>query len=156
MDQPTLSNVATKLNHLVSIAQDGVNGLGRAIDDAQDPQLKATLRELRQNREHMAQELKAVVTQLGGDPNQSGTFAGAAHRAFMEVREMVTGDGDQALIQECIRGDEHAVNEFQDALNELGPNAPEAARSVVQNGLQRIRTALQSYQQLSHSGASVS
>src|SRR5918998_5941698 len=104
MDQPTSSNVATQLDHLVLIAQDGVNGLGRATDDAQDPQLKATLRELRQNREHMAQELMAVVTQLGGDPNQSGTFAGAAHHAFMEVKEVVTGSGDQALIQECVRG----------------------------------------------------
>jgi len=156
MDQPTASNVTTTLNHLISIAQDGVNGIGRAIEDAQDQQIKATLRDIHQIREHMVQELKAVVTQLGGDPNQSGTLAGAAHRAFMEVREMVTGDGDQALIQECIRGDEHAVNEFQDALNELGPNAPEAARSVVQTGLQRLRTALQRYQQLSHSGAGVS
>jgi uncharacterized protein (TIGR02284 family) len=156
MDQATTSDLATRLNHLVSITQDGVNGLDRAIDDAQDPQLKATLRGLQQNREQMARELKAVVTQLGGDPNQSGTFAGAAHRTFMEVKEIVTGAGDQALIQECIRGDEHAVNEFQDALNELGPNAPEAARSIIQTGLQRIRTALQRYQQLAHSGAGAS
>jgi uncharacterized protein (TIGR02284 family) len=156
MDQPTSSNFATRLNRLVSTAQDGVDGLGRAINDAQDPQLKATLRELRQDREHMAQELKAVLTQLGGDPTQSGTFVGAAHRAFMEVKEIVTGAGDEALIQECIRGDEHAVNEFQDALDELGPNAPEAARSVVQTGLQRIRTALERSQELSHSSAGTS
>jgi uncharacterized protein (TIGR02284 family) len=80
MDQPTTSNVTTTLNHLMSIAQDGVNGIGRAIEDAQDQQLKATLREIHQNREQMVQELKTVVRQLGGDPNQSGTFAGAAHR----------------------------------------------------------------------------
>ncbi len=53
MDQRTTSNVATGLNHLVSVAQDGVNGLARAIEDAQDPQLKVRLSELRQNREHM-------------------------------------------------------------------------------------------------------
>jgi uncharacterized protein (TIGR02284 family) len=153
MDQPTASNVTTTLNHLISIAQDGVNGIGRAIEDAQDQQLKAMLTEIHQNREHMVQELKAVVTQLGGDPNQSGTLAGAAHRAFMEVKEMVTGSRDQALIQECIRGDEHAVNEFQDALTELGPSAPGAARSIIQSCLQRIQTALQRYQQLAHSGA---
>ena len=153
MDQRTTSNVATGLNHLVSVAQDGVNGLARAIDDAQDPQLKVRLSELRQNREHMVQELKAMVTQLGGNSTQSGTVAGAAHRAFMEVKEMVTGAGDQALIQDCTRGDKHAVSEFQDALNELGPNAPEAARFIVQTGLQRIQTALQQYQQLAHSGA---
>jgi len=156
MDRPTSSNVTTRLNRLVSTAQDGVDGLGRAINDAQDPQLKATLRELRQNREHMAQELKAVLTRLGGDPTQSGTFAGAAHRAFIEVKEMVTGAGDEALIQECIRGDENAVNEFQDALNELSPNAPEAARSVVQTCLPRIRTALERYQEPYHSGAGTS
>ncbi len=47
MDHPNTTKVTTGLNHLVSIAQDGVNGLGRAFDDAQDPQLKTTLSELR-------------------------------------------------------------------------------------------------------------
>jgi uncharacterized protein (TIGR02284 family) len=136
------------LNHLISIAKDGVNGMSSAAESAKNAQLKSTLSQLSQERNRVATELQDVVRRLGGDPDQSGTTLGAAHRTFMNVKEAVTGSTDRALLNECERGEDVAVREFTSALEQP---LPADIKQTVQSLLGQVRTSHDRIKQLRNS-----
>jgi len=109
------------LNHLISIAKDGVNGMNSAAENARDPGLKSTLQHLSGERDHVAGELQNMVRSLGGEPDDSGTSLGTAHRWFMNTKDAVTGFDDKRLLEECERGEDFAVREFRQALGKSLP-----------------------------------
>jgi uncharacterized protein (TIGR02284 family) len=136
------------LNHLISIAKDGVNGMSSAAESAKNAQLKSTLSQLSQERNRVATQLQDVVRRLGGDPDQSGTTLGAAHRTFMNVKEAVTGSTDRALLNECERGEDVAVREFTSALEQP---LPTDIKQTVQSLLGQVRTSHDRIKQLRNS-----
>jgi uncharacterized protein (TIGR02284 family) len=136
------------LNHLISIAKDGVNGMSSAAESAKNAQLKSTLSQLSQERNRVATQLQDVVRRLGGDPDQSGTTLGAAHRTFMNVKEAVTGSTDRALLNECERGEDVAVREFTSALEQT---LPADIKQTVQSLLGQVRTSHDRIKQMRNS-----
>ena len=133
------------LNHLVSIAKDGVNGMNSAAESATNPQLKSTLSQLSQERNRVATQLQDVVRRLGGDPDSGGTTLGAAHRAYMNIKDAVTGADDKALIDECERGEDVAVREFQDALQK---DLPADIKQTVQGLFGQVKSSHDKIKQL--------
>jgi uncharacterized protein (TIGR02284 family) len=108
-------DTVSTLNNLAALAKDGVNGMNSAAESASNPSLKTTLRRLAQERNSVFTELQGAVRQLGGDPADSGTTAGAAHRGWMNIKSMVAGTDDKTLLDECERGEDVAVKAFQKA-----------------------------------------
>jgi uncharacterized protein (TIGR02284 family) len=133
------------LNHLVSIAKDGVNGMNSAAESAKSAQLKSTLSQLSQERNGIATQLQDVVRRLGGNPDQSGTTLGAAHRAFMNVKDTVTGADDEALLEECERGEDVAVREFRSALDK---DLPADIKQTVQGLFGQVKSSHDRIKQL--------
>jgi uncharacterized protein (TIGR02284 family) len=66
----------------------------------------------------MARELQAEVRRLGGDPEKAGSFAGAAHRGWINIKSTVTGKDDGAIIAEAERGEDSAKKMYEDALQQ--------------------------------------
>jgi uncharacterized protein (TIGR02284 family) len=58
------------------------------------------------------------VRRLGGDPEQSGSVAGALHRGWINIKSVVTGEDEGAIISECERGEDAAVKAYEEALKE--------------------------------------
>jgi len=110
------------LNHLISIAKDGVNGMSSAAENAKNPSLKNTLQQLSQERNQIANELQRAVHSLGGEASGSGTTMGTAHRWFMDAKDAITGYDDKRLLEECERGEDYAVKEFREALGKGLPS----------------------------------
>jgi uncharacterized protein (TIGR02284 family) len=126
------------LNHLISIAKDGVNGMSSAAQNAHDPALRGTLQRLCAERDRVASELQSTVRSLGGDPDESGTALGAAHRWFMNAKDAIAGYDDERLLEECERGEDFAVKEFRDA---LGRGLPADISQRVQTCLTQVKSS---------------
>ncbi len=78
-----------------------------------------------------------LVSQFGGEPDTGGSASGALHRGWVAVRATLTGYSDQAMLDECERGEDAAVARYRKALKE---NLPETAMAVVRkqaDGAQR-------------------
>ena len=110
------------LNNLISIAKDGVKGMSSAAENAKSPALKTTLGRLSGEREQVATQLQGLVRSLGGEPDDSGTILGTAHRTFMNMKDAVTGYDDAKLLVECERGEDYAVQQFRAAVREGLPS----------------------------------
>jgi uncharacterized protein (TIGR02284 family) len=141
------------LNHLISIAKDGYNGMNRAAEAARDPQLKNMISTLSQERNRVATDLQQTVQRLGGDPSQSGTVSGTLHRTFMDIKDNIVSAGDNALVEECERGEDYAMQEFKEA---LAKDLPPDAKQAVQNAYSQVQKSHQQFSQLKRSGKQTS
>ena len=126
------------LNNLIETVKDGENGFRTAAEGLKDPQTKALFNDYARQRAEMARELQAEVRTLGGDPEKSGSTAGALHRGWIDIKSVVTGKDDHAIVAEAERGEDVAKNAYDEALKEPLP-AP--ARTVVERQAAQVRQA---------------
>ncbi len=104
------------LNTLIEICKDGEQGFKTAAEGLRDPQVRSLFQQYSRQRGEMARELQGEVRRLGGDPEKSGSIAGAAHRGWMNIKSIVTGKDDAAIIAEAERGEDAAKNSYEEAL----------------------------------------
>lgn len=116
------------LNELVETSNDGEKGFMKAAADTKNAELKAVFAEgARRCREGM-QELQVLVRAQGGDPEKSGSIAAAIHRGWVTVREAVTSRDDEAILEECERGEDYAKAQYRKALER---ELPSTVREIV-------------------------
>jgi len=111
------------LNGLIQTCRDAENGFQTAADHVNDPDFKMLLRQWSIQRAQFAAELEGEVRQLGGTPAKTGSVSAAFHRGWMNIKSIVTGGSDEAIIDECERGEDTALENYQRVLkNNLPPN----------------------------------
>ncbi len=137
------------LNYLIGTCIDGENGYREAADEADSDTLKTQLLHLGQQRASFRGELEQEVLRLGGDPKESGSAGAALHRTWLNVRDAVTGKGDDAILKESQRGDKAALDNYEDVLSR---DLPTNLKEIVarQHGeIQRAYSELEALQRSS-------
>ncbi|MCA1625321.1 MAG: PA2169 family four-helix-bundle protein [Acidobacteria bacterium] len=126
----TNEDVISTLNSLIETCKDGQNGFQEAAGSVERSDLKSFFYECSQQRAQFTGELQSLVRELGGDPEQSGSVAAAIHRRWIDIKSAITGKDDTAILSECERGEDIAVNTYKTALN---TELPANVKTVVQN-----------------------
>ncbi len=117
------------LNDLIETCRDGENGFQTAAGHVKDPDLKRLFNERSVQRAQFASELESEVRQLGGTPTKTGSVSAAFHRGWMNIKSIVTGGSDDAIVAECERGEDAAVENYQRVLKQnLPPNVLPVAK----------------------------
>ena len=107
------------INGLIETLKDGEKGFKEASEAVNDPQLKSLFQQYSQQRHRFASELQGQAQTLGeSKPEKSSSTAGALHRAWINLKSAVTSGDDKAILSEVERGEDSAVREFQDAMND--------------------------------------
>jgi uncharacterized protein (TIGR02284 family) len=119
--------IASKLNDLIQICKDGEEGFRTAAEGVDSPELKSFFNECSQQRAQFASEL---VSSLGGDPESSGSFSGAVHRGWMDLKAAIEGNDPKGVLNECERGEDYAKKAYREALE--NDRLPANIREVVQ------------------------
>lgn len=124
------------LNTLIRTTLDSQRGFADAAQDSEG-QHGQFFQEMAGERSQVAGQLQAQVSALGGDPEDSSSLTAAAHRGFMDLKQAVMGNSDQAVIEEVERGEDYIKGKYETALqdDELSP----ATRSIVEQAYQSIR-----------------
>lgn len=108
------------LNDLIETCKDGEYGFRSTAEHAHSAELKRLFLSRADECRHAAMELQTVVAQLGGEPEDSGTVAGAAHRGWVAVKGTLSGYSDLNMLEETERGEDAALARYRSALeNEL-------------------------------------
>ena len=113
-----MGNDISTLNSLIATTLDSCDGYRRAAEESSDPQHQSLFNEFAAERERIVRELQQQVRSMGGDPEDDGTVLAMAHRAFVSLRDAVTGSGDDAaVIAEVERGEDHIKHKYEAALD---------------------------------------
>lgn len=118
---------------------DGEKGFKEAADAVKDPQLKSLFQQYSQQRHRFASELQAQAQSLGeSKPEKSSSATGAMHRAWINLKSAATSGNDKAILAECERGEDSAVHEYEEAVQD---GLTGAAREIVARQFTEIKSA---------------
>ena len=115
------------IDNLIETLKDGQKGFKQAAEGVSNPQLKSLFRDYSQQRSRFATALQSEARQHGEtDPETSSSATGALHRGWINLKSAITGGDEHAILAECERGEDSAVEEYKKALdNGLSPSAQE-------------------------------
>ena len=109
------TDIAT-LNSLIETTLDSVDGYRRSADEAPNSRFAPEFRARAQEREQVVATLRDEVRRLGGTPEEDGSLLAAAHRAFLTLRDRITGSEDDAVIAEVDRGESYLNAKWEAAI----------------------------------------
>lgn len=116
-------NVISILNDLIETCKDGEQGFRHCAEDINDPQMKTFFTSRAQTCTEAAAELTEIVISLGGNPAMHSSVSGTLHRRWVDIKSVITGKDDEAILNECERGEDVAVRSYRNALEkELPPD----------------------------------
>lgn len=111
--------IISVVDDLIETLKDGQQGFKQAAEGVKDPELKSLFNEYSRQRARFAMELQSEAQSLGkSEPETSGSTAGALHRGWIDLKSAVTRGDDHAILAECERGEDSAVEEYKKALND--------------------------------------
>jgi len=115
------------IDNLIETLKDGQKGFKQAAEGVSNPQLKSLFRDYSQQRSRFATALQSEARQHGEtDPETSSSATGALHRGWINLKSAITGGDEHAILAECERGEDSAVEEYKKALEDgLTPSAQE-------------------------------
>src|SRR5437879_5635681 len=131
----------SRLNHLVSIANDGKYGFENAAQDVQDVTLKQLFRQYSAQRDEYVNGLKNMIERCGGTPGKDGGPLGALHRTWMDIKSTFAAGSREAILNTCITGEEAAEKAYAEALKE---NITDEAKQLITMQLSGIEASLNS------------
>jgi uncharacterized protein (TIGR02284 family) len=118
----TNENVIDTLNTLIETCKDGEYGFRTCAEHVESAQLRQVFTSRADECRQGATELQALVTRLGGKADTSSSVTGTLHRGWVNIKAMLSGDSDQAALDECERGEDAALARYRDAIKEALPS----------------------------------
>lgn len=125
--------IVDTLNDLLESCRDGEYGFRECAEHTKSEDIKILLHRHSGECRAAGLELQTLIRQLGGKPDDGGSMAGALHRGWVSVRATLSAYSDQAMLNECERGEDAAVARYRKALKQ---NLPSAIRTVVERQAQ--------------------
>jgi uncharacterized protein (TIGR02284 family) len=114
-----MSDDAKAAKELVETLKDGERGFADAAEkvrDSEHPAWAETLQRLSGQRAGFAREIVDMGHQYGDDVDESGSVAAAVHRGWLSLKDALTGDDAGAVLAAAATGEDHAVSEYEKAL----------------------------------------
>jgi len=134
----TNDDVISTLNNLIETCKDGQDGFQTAAEGVKNSNLKTTFYELGQQRAKFVGELQTLVRELGGDPENTGSVSATLHRGWINIKSAITGQDDEAILNEAERGEDVAKDQYKKA---LATSLPANVTSVIQKQNQDVQAA---------------
>lgn len=137
------------LNDLIATTIDSADGYSEAAKDAGTSRFAALFNSRATERRGVTTDLQRAVTNLGGTPEDDGTILAGAHRVFVNLKSMVTGQDEKALINEVEAGEDHIKAKYEDALRDrdLSPSA----RAVIEQAYVPVKAGHDEMRDIKHS-----
>src|SRR6478672_7183201 len=116
-----MSDDAQAAKDLVETLKDGENGFASAAEKLRDsdrPEWATTLDRLSEQRAGFRREIVALGHEYGEDVDESGSAAAALHRGWISLKDAMTGDDAGSVLGAAVSGEDHAVSEYEKALEQ--------------------------------------
>jgi len=136
------------LNDLLNITNDRIEGFSKVEDKVWDTYspLKSDYDEMVNQSQTLKAELMSLITERGGDPDNTTSTAGAIHRAWIDLKNSFSGDKAESTLENVVFGEEAAIDAYQDALDS-GDLCPESSR-VVSDQLHHLKSSYSKFSNL--------
>jgi len=109
-------DLVNNLQGLLEKNYDAEKGFAKAMEDAKDGNLKRFLQQQARQRNKFATELDKEIRSLDEKPAENGSAKGTLHRTWIDLKSAVSGNDDESVLEECVRGEKASMEEYQETL----------------------------------------
>jgi uncharacterized protein (TIGR02284 family) len=135
------------INDLIETLKDGQEGFRQAAEAVEDPELKSLFHEYSLQRSRFAGDLQSEALRLGETkPEDSSSAAGAMHRTWINLKSAIAKRDNHAILAECERGEDSAVKEYEEAMEDEDLTAP--VREIISRQYTEVKSAHDRVKQL--------
>ena len=114
-----MANDSKSIRHLIGVLRDSEKGFADIGEHIKSPQYKAYFLEESRVRGSYAGELERAVNHTtSADVHETGTAAGAVHRAWADLKGHL-GGGDHSLLDTAEQGEDVAKKSYKEALDDV-------------------------------------
>ena len=137
-----------KLNAILEKTYDAQKGYANAAENAKDehdPNLARWFAHQGQRRTEYAASLIGEMKNMNLEPKIDSSVKGDLHRGWLNLKLNFTSDEEEAILEECLRGEKAAIEEYNEVLNhseELPPsvvNVLQAQKDEIQATVNKIK-----------------
>lgn len=140
------TTISNKLNELLEKNYDAEKGYKEAANKAEDANLKHFFETYVMQRYRFGHDIKGELKNLNAEIDKGSSVTGAIHRAWIDTKAWVAGTTDEAIVEECIRGENYALEEYEEALKL--ENLPASTETILRDQISSIKEAIISLKEL--------
>ena len=140
------NQLVNNLQELLEQNYDAEDDYKKALKKIEDGTLRSFLKEKAVQHNHYSTELEKVLRSLNERPKEKGSTKGTFFRAWMDIKTALSFDKDEAVLEECIRGEKEAMKEYEEKLKKH--KFPPTIEAVLQKQLSEIRVTVAEIQTL--------
>jgi uncharacterized protein (TIGR02284 family) len=129
-------DTVSRLEKLIETCREGEDGFRTCAEHVKSEDLKSVFLARAEDCRLGTMELQQLVAQLGGKPATGSSVTGTLHRGWVSVRRALTGKSDRAILDECERGEDTALDRYRDAIKS---NLPPDVMAVVQRQYEGVK-----------------
>jgi len=112
--------------NVMEILEDGEKGFADAAEKLRNsdrPELAPKFEAYSTQRGRFSAELEQMAAAYGDDIDENGSVRAAMHRAWMSVKDTLSGDDPQGVLDAAEQGEDYAIKAYTDALkHDISPN----------------------------------
>jgi len=140
---------ASALNDLLTRNYDAEKGYTEGGTHVGDGQLRKWMFENAERRKRFGKNIKAMIRELGEAPDKGSSFLGDLHRTWMDIKSNTTKTVEEVVLEECLRGEEKAIEDYNQVLNEV--DVPAHMQETLAQQRDEIAAAYEDVKQLEKS-----
>ena len=126
-----------------------IEGFEKASENSKQVGIKNYFEKKVIDRMQFLRELRASVPELDlGSVEIEGSAAGTLHRTWMDVKAFFAEDNDEAMLEEAVRGDKAAINDYDNALAEV--MMPHRLKEIIRAQKEFLQNDLETTEILEH------
>ena len=142
---------ASALQDLLTRAYDAEQGFQHAAENVEHERLKSLFNEYAEQRKSFGHDLKEMIRANGEQPDKGASALGKLHQYWIDFRGMISGGGEADIIEECRRGEETTMSDYEDYTKDLEISM--AARELLTAQLEKIRSIYGRLTSMEHAAA---
>lgn len=128
------------LQELLEQNYDAEDDYKKALKKIKDPNLKNFLKLKAVQHNHYSTEIEKLLRSLNERPKERGSTKNVFFRAWMDIKSALHLDEDEAVLEECIRGEKAAKKEYEEKLKK--DKFPPQIEEVLQKQLTEIKATV--------------
>jgi uncharacterized protein (TIGR02284 family) len=130
----------TTVDALIPYLYDSMNGFDECAKNTTEKKFKKIFETLSEQRRAIIDVLRKEVQSLGGSPAEIGHMSAAMHRLYINLKGLLLTQDLDAIIEEIVRGEQVLLDQYQDALRDIG--MPLQLQKMLQEQIEDIEAGL--------------
>lgn len=142
-----IKNIEKRIKQIIEKNEDSVKGFEKAAENAKEIGIKKYFEKRGEKRRLFIKTLHNATPALQtGTAEIEGSVKGSMHRAWMDVKTFFSGDNDDAMLEEAVRGDTSAIAEYNEILTDS--MVPYRIKEIIREQRDEIQNDLETSQVL--------